>query len=157
MHVLDIGRGMHMLMCMYMYMYIRLYYLPHVLKCVSVTEYLYAHVHVLVCIFHSVFGIELPTTGRRMYVDPTTYARPEQAVQDFAMEIPPKSIKITEEIGNGEFGNVYCGIWKTEAKEQLPIAIKTLKVCVHVHVHTSSLLMQCSCIYCLYMYVTIHY
>ena len=78
-----------------------------------------------------------------MYVDPTTYAHVEEAVQDFAMEIPPKSIRLTEEIGNGEFGNVYCGIWKTDAKEQLPIALKTLKVCtcicickMYVHSHS---------------------
>ena len=61
-----------------------------------------------------------------MYVDPSTYQKPDEAVQDFAKEIPPKSVNLTEEIGNGEFGNVYRGIWKTE---NLPIAVKTLKVC----------------------------
>ena len=80
-----------------------------------------------------------------MYVDPRTYEHVEEAVQDFAMEIPPKSIRLTEEIGNGEFGNVYCGIWKTDTKEQLPIALKTLKVCtctctcickMYVHSHS---------------------
>ena len=79
---------------------------------------------------HPVFGIELPLARNRMYVDPTTYAHVDEAVQDFAAEIPPKSIRLTDEIGNGEFGNVYCGIWKTETKDQLPIAVKTLKVSV---------------------------
>ena len=78
---------------------------------------------------HTVYhGIELPTTGNRMYVDPTTYSHVDRAVEDFAKEIGPKSIRLTEEIGNGEFGNVYRGIWRTDSKDQLPIAVKTLKV-----------------------------
>lgn len=82
---------------------------------------------------HAVYeGIELPTTGRRMYVDPKTYAHVDEAVQEFAMEIHPKSLRLTEEIGNGEFGNVYRGVWKTEDKEELLIAVKTLKVCPHL-------------------------
>ena len=80
------------------------------------------------CYYYAVFGFELPTTRHRMYVDPTTYAHVDEAVEEFAAEIPLKSIRLTEEIGNGEFGNVYCGIWKTVTKEQLKIAVKTLKV-----------------------------
>ena len=63
-----------------------------------------------------------------MYVDPSTYEHVDEAVQDFAREISPKSMNLTEEIGNGEFGNVYRGVWKTEKKETLYIAVKTLKV-----------------------------
>ena len=63
-----------------------------------------------------------------MYVDPSTYQKPDEAVQDFAKEIPLKSVNLTEEIGNGEFGNVYRGTWKPGNKELLPIAVKTLKV-----------------------------
>ena len=63
-----------------------------------------------------------------MYVDPSTYQRVDEAVQDFAKEISPKSMNLTEEIGNGEFGNVYRGVWRTDKKETLHIAAKTLKV-----------------------------
>ena len=69
-----------------------------------------------------------------MFRDPRTYAHVDQAVQDFAMEMPPKAINLTEEIGNGEFGNVYRGVWKKDSKEQVPIAVKTLKVCDCMHV-----------------------
>lgn len=65
-----------------------------------------------------------------MYVDPKTYAHVDEAVHEFAKEIPPKSLKLTEEIGNGEFGNVYRGVWKTEDREELLVAVKTLKVCL---------------------------
>ena len=70
-----------------------------------------------------------------MYVDPSTYQKVDEAVEDFATEIPLKSINLTEEIGNGEFGNVYRGVWKTSKKEQVLIAVKTLKVCVCLHVY----------------------
>ena len=63
-----------------------------------------------------------------MYVDPSTYQKVDEAVEDFATEIPLKSINLTEEIGNGEFGNVYRGVWKTSKKDQVLIAVKTLKV-----------------------------
>ena len=86
------------------------------------------HVHVS---SHAVYhGIDLPKIGRRMYVDPKTYEHVDEAVHDFAVEIHHKSLRLTEEIGNGEFGNVYRGIWKTEDKEELLIAVKTLKVCL---------------------------
>ena len=62
-----------------------------------------------------------------MYIDPTTYSHVDQAVQEFAFEIPLKDIRLTDEIGAGEFGTVYKGIWK-KSKQQLPIAVKTLKV-----------------------------
>ena len=62
-----------------------------------------------------------------MYVDPTTYASPDEAIRDFATEIPPRDIRLLEEIGAGEFGNVYKGVWKKEGK-QIPIAVKTLRV-----------------------------
>ncbi len=40
--------------------------------------------------------------GYRMYVDPTTYTSTDDALQEFAEEIPPKSIRLEEEIGAGE-------------------------------------------------------
>ena len=61
-------------------------------------------------------------------MDPSTYERVDEAVEDFAHEVGPKSINLTEEIGNGEFGNVYRGVWRVDRKEQRFIAVKTLKV-----------------------------
>ena len=61
-------------------------------------------------------------------MDPSTYQRVDEAVEDFAHEVGPKSINLTEEIGNGEFGNVYRGVWRVDRKEQRFIAVKTLKV-----------------------------
>ena len=69
-----------------------------------------------------------------MYRDPRTYAHVDRAVEEFAMEIPPKSINLTEEIGNGEFGNVYRGAWKTGSRGQLNVAVKTLKVSLHMYI-----------------------
>lgn len=37
-----------------------------------------------------------------MYVDPSIYASADDAVRDFAKEIPPKMLTIKEEIGRGE-------------------------------------------------------
>ena len=42
-----------------------------------------------------------------------------------------KLLRPQEEIGAGEFGNVYRGTWKENGK-QIPVAMKTLKVCVCV-------------------------
>ena len=44
-----------------------------------------------------------------------------------------KLLRPQEEIGAGEFGNVYRGTWKENGK-QIPVAMKTLKVCVCVWV-----------------------
>ena len=41
------------------------------------------------------------TTGRKMYVDPSIYASADEAVRDFAKEIPPKFLSVKEEIGRG--------------------------------------------------------
>ena len=40
-------------------------------------------------------------TGRKMYVDPSIYASADEALQDFSKEIPPKSVRIHEEIARG--------------------------------------------------------
>lgn len=77
--------------------------------------------------------LQFPTTRHRMFVDPKTYAHLDEAVHEFAKEIPPKSLRLMEEIGNGEFWNVYHGVWKTEDKEELLITVKTLKVSLLCH------------------------
>eukprot|EP00731_Ephydatia_muelleri_P014459 Em0008g179a len=71
--------------------------------------------------------VDIPQNkGTRMYVDPRTYQSTTQAVSTVATEIPPKYIKLVEEIGGGEFGTVYKGTWN-ERKPPVPIAVKTLK------------------------------
>nr|BAA81719.3 protein tyrosine kinase [Ephydatia fluviatilis] len=71
--------------------------------------------------------VDIPQNkGTRMYVDPRTYQSTTQAVSTVATEIPPKYIKLVEEIGGGEFGTVYKGMWN-ERKPPVPIAVKTLK------------------------------
>ena len=44
-------------------------------------------------------GIALPTTRHRTYIDPTTYASANVAVHEYTTEIPPKHLKLQEEIG----------------------------------------------------------
>ena len=46
--------------------------------------------------------IALPTTTHRTYVDPTTYASANTAVHEYTTEIPPKHLKLQEEIGAGK-------------------------------------------------------
>ena len=45
-------------------------------------------------------AVEL-SEGRKMYVDPSIYASPDQAVHDFAQELPPKALRMQQEIGRG--------------------------------------------------------
>eukprot|EP00731_Ephydatia_muelleri_P014465 Em0008g185a len=79
--------------------------------------------------------VDIPQNkGTRMYVDPRTYQSTTQAVSTVATEIPPKYIKLVEEIGGGELVCVMCGSLETvykgtwnERKPPVPIAVKTLK------------------------------
>ena len=53
--------------------------------------------------------VDIPQNkGTRMYVDPRTYQSTTQAVSTVATEIPPKYIKLVEEIGGGELVCVMC-------------------------------------------------
>ena len=45
----------------------------------------------------------------KMYVDPTTYEDPSDALAEFTNEISPDSVELTRVIGAGEFGEVCCG------------------------------------------------
>ncbi|CAD6192041.1 unnamed protein product [Caenorhabditis auriculariae] len=50
------------------------------------------------------------TSGKyRAYVDPTAYEDPNQALNEFAFDIDPNDIFITQVIGGGEFGDVCLG------------------------------------------------
>ena len=66
-------------------------------------------------------------TGGKLYVDPKTYAHVDDAVHEFAYEIQRNELKIGEKIGDGEFADVYEGIWFRGGKEQ-QVAVKMLKV-----------------------------
>ena len=41
-------------------------------------------------------------TGRQMYVDPSIYASPDEAVHMHTSEITPKHLSVKEEIGRGD-------------------------------------------------------
>ena len=47
--------------------------------------------------------IAIPVKGHSTYVDPQTYACPDEAVEEFAKEIEPKMLRLDSEIGAGEF------------------------------------------------------
>ncbi len=40
-------------------------------------------------------------TGHKMYVDPSIYASTDKALRNFSKEIPPKSVRVDEEIYRG--------------------------------------------------------
>ncbi|VDD87315.1 unnamed protein product [Enterobius vermicularis] len=68
------------------------------------------------------------------YVDPTAYEDPNQALLEFANDVDPNLIRITEVIGSGEFGEVCKGVLQPSPKiaaydfqQAKTIAIKTLK------------------------------
>ena len=46
-------------------------------------------------------SIPIPVSKHRTYVDPTTYASPDEAVEEFAREIEPKTLRLDSEIGAG--------------------------------------------------------
>lgn len=53
---------------------------------------------------YEVYGqeaIPIPVSKHRTYVDPTTYASPDEAVEEFAKEIEPKTLRLDSEIGAG--------------------------------------------------------
>uniref|UniRef100_A0A0N5ANS5 receptor protein-tyrosine kinase n=1 Tax=Syphacia muris TaxID=451379 RepID=A0A0N5ANS5_9BILA len=69
-------------------------------------------------------------TRIKSYVDPAAYEDPNQALLEFANNIDPNLIHITEVIGSGEFGEVCKGILQPCPKMDAyakTIAIKTLK------------------------------
>ena len=54
-------------------------------------------------ILNSHEAIPIPVSTRRTYVDPTTYASPDEAVEEFAKEIEPKTLRLDAEIGAGMY------------------------------------------------------
>ncbi|XP_026866701.2 ephrin type-A receptor 2a isoform X2 [Electrophorus electricus] len=63
----------------------------------------------------------------KMYVDPHTYEDPCTAVLKFASEIHPNYITKQKVIGAGEFGEVFRGVLRLPGRNEVAVAIKTLK------------------------------
>ncbi len=68
-----------------------------------------------------------PFSLHKTYVDPHTYEDPNAAVRQFAKEIDPKYITIEAIIGGGEFGDVCRGRLSMPDRNDMLVAIKTLK------------------------------
>ncbi|XP_032238020.2 ephrin type-B receptor 1 isoform X2 [Nematostella vectensis] len=71
--------------------------------------------------------VDLPTCGQRVYIDPSNYNDPEEALRNFAKELDKRWLKLEKVIGGGEFGDVYKGTLKRPGENTIPVAIKTLK------------------------------
>lgn len=71
--------------------------------------------------------VELPSVGHRMYIDPTNYENPEDAVTEFASELERSVVLLQELVGGGEFGNVYKGQMTSSDNTSISVAVKTLK------------------------------
>ncbi|XP_068699752.1 ephrin type-A receptor 4-like isoform X2 [Montipora foliosa] len=69
----------------------------------------------------------LPPRGQRLYIDPSNYEDPAEALKDFAKELDKSWIKLDQIIGGGEFGDVCKGFLTRPDEETIPVAVKTLK------------------------------
>ncbi|VDK83244.1 unnamed protein product [Litomosoides sigmodontis] len=74
------------------------------------------------------------TARFKPYVDPAAYEDPSQALSEFANDVDPALIRITEVIGSGEFGEVCKGVLQStfrltssDISQVQTVAIKTLK------------------------------
>ncbi|XP_028394334.1 ephrin type-A receptor 7-like [Dendronephthya gigantea] len=85
--------------------------------------------HLLLQNDHQVISVtvELPHVGQKLYVDPTNYDSPEDALNDFACELDPSALVLEKLIGGGEFGDVYKGIMKRDEGKATIVAVKILK------------------------------
>ena len=68
-----------------------------------------------------------PFSSHKTYVDPHTYEDPNLAVRQFAKEISDRFITIEAIIGGGEFGDVCRGRLSLPDRNDMLVAIKTLK------------------------------
>lgn len=71
--------------------------------------------------------VSLPTRSQQLYVDPSNYGDPEDALKDFAKEQDKRWIQLDIIIGGGEFGDVYKGLLTRPDEDAIPVAVKTLK------------------------------
>lgn len=80
----------------------------------------YVHVSVTMPLFS-------PPGSNKTYIDPHTYEDPNQAVREFTKEIDASFITIESVIGGGEFGDVCKGRLRIATRDDIVVAIKTLK------------------------------
>ncbi len=80
-------------------------------------------------------AIPIPVSTKRTYVDPTTYASPDEAIEEFAKEIEPKTLRLDAEIG--------AGMYPTVGNHSLPVWVG-----VYMYVCALSTIMLTSCLCC---------
>ncbi|CAI9741192.1 ephrin type-B receptor 1-B-like isoform X1 [Octopus vulgaris] len=68
-----------------------------------------------------------PPGSIKSYIDPHTYEDPNQAVREFTREIDSSHITIESVLGGGEFGDVCKGKLRVPGRQDMTVAIKTLK------------------------------
>ena len=75
-----------------------------------------------ISLFFNLFVVELPTTGKKMYVDPSNYDKPEDAIVEFATEIDATLLYLEMLIGKGE--NIWIVPWQELFHKQWKITRK---------------------------------
>ncbi|XP_066231992.1 ephrin type-A receptor 10 isoform X3 [Saccopteryx leptura] len=71
------------------------------------------------------FHFKVPT--RRTFVDPQSCGDPLQAVHLFAKELDAKSVTMEKSLGTGRFGELCCGCLQLPGRQELPVAVHTLR------------------------------
>uniref|UniRef100_A0AC11BXT3 EPH receptor A10 n=1 Tax=Ovis aries TaxID=9940 RepID=A0AC11BXT3_SHEEP len=71
------------------------------------------------------FHFKVPT--RRTFVDPQSCGDPLQAVHLFAKELDAKSVTLEKSLGTGRFGELCCGCLQLPGRQELPVAVHTLR------------------------------
>ncbi|XP_019513759.1 PREDICTED: ephrin type-A receptor 10 isoform X4 [Hipposideros armiger] len=71
------------------------------------------------------FHFKIPT--RRTFVDPQSCGDPLQAVHLFAKELDAKSVTLEKSLGTGRFGELCCGCLQLPGRQELSVAVHTLR------------------------------
>ncbi|XP_052571741.1 ephrin type-A receptor 10 [Peromyscus californicus insignis] len=71
------------------------------------------------------FHFKVPT--RRTFLDPQSCGDPLQAVHLFAKELDAKNVTLEKSLGAGRFGDLCCGCLQLPGRQELPVAVHTLR------------------------------
>ncbi|XP_038190552.1 ephrin type-A receptor 10 [Arvicola amphibius] len=71
------------------------------------------------------FHFKVPT--RRTFLDPQSCGDPLQAVHLFAKELDAKSVTLEKSLGAGRFGDLCYGCLQLPGRQELPVAVHTLR------------------------------